>query len=202
MVPLGCWHSCFWNLNFTVPAGGVVDMKSYVNSFWSSTLKEYQTWGSQLINFTVNWVYIVLALEVHFHINNVEKSILSTNFWPAPVKQSKNILSTKTFKVLEGKMYYFLSILSPVIYKSPSSLSLLFSVFMVICYVCMQYKHLPTSEPPFRSVIHWPEVQNVLGSLLIKCLYASCNMLACFVRPATCRQMKYHIILKNFYSSI
>ena len=122
---------------------------------------------------------------------NVEKSILSTNFWPAPVKQSKNILSTKTFKVLEGKMYYFLSILSPVIYKSPSSLSLLFSVFMVICYVCMQYKHLPTSEPPFRSVIHWPEVQNVLGSLLIKCLYTSCNILACFVRPATCRQI-YH----------
>ena len=28
---------------------------------------------------------------------------------------------------------------------------------------------LPTSDPPVRSVIHWPEVQNSLGSREVKC---------------------------------
>ncbi len=28
---------------------------------------------------------------------------------------------------------------------------------------------VPTSEPPVRSVIHWPEVQNSFGSRDVKC---------------------------------
>ena len=108
-------------------------------------LREYQTWGSQSINFTLNWVYIVLALkEVHFHINKCWKIDFEYKLMTCPCKTVKEILSTKKFKMLGWKMYYFLPILSPVIYKSLSSLSLLFSVFTVICYVCSvsTYQHL------------------------------------------------------------
>ena len=34
------------------------------------------------------------------------------------------------------------------------------------------HRHLPTSEPPFFSVIHWPEVQKVQGSRDVSLLYA------------------------------
>ena len=97
----------FLNLNFTVPAGGVVEMKSYVNSFWSSTLKEYQTWRSQLINFTVNWVYIVLALEVHFHINKCWKIDFEYKLLTCSCKTVKEHIKYQNVQSARGKNVLF-----------------------------------------------------------------------------------------------